>query len=189
MTVVAIREYDCIVFLHKDDISPSVELGCHVRSDHDLSMIRNLMCSDEAKHGASSSSAASSSSTEILTQCTVSTQKYGNSMAVYEWEENRTPPQPSGGVKRMSGRHCNRECVGKRGRVGVNLWEAFQYNSQSVFSLYSSQLNHFNSCEELFILLPLPSSRITGKYVRKSYSQQTVSLAGNRDERLAWLCP
>ncbi len=87
--------------MHKDDIIPSVKLGSHVRSDHDLSMIGNLMCSDEAKHGASSSSSssfASSSCTEFQLN-TVSTQKYGNSVAVYEWESNRTPPQPSGGVK------------------------------------------------------------------------------------------
>lgn len=123
-----IRAYDCIMILHQfsmreDDIIPSVELGSHVRSDHDLSMIGNLMCSDEPKHGSSSSSssAPSSSSAEISTQCTASTQKYGNSVAVYEWEESRTPPQQSGGVKRKSGRHSNRECVGTRGRVGVSL--------------------------------------------------------------------
>lgn len=145
---------------------PSVQLGSHARSDHDLSMIGNVMCLDGAKQGtSSSSSSASSSSADSLTQCTVSTQKYGNSVAVYEWEENRTPPQPSGGVKKKSGRHSNRECVGTRGRVGVHLWEAFQYNSQSVFYLCTFQLNHlYSSCtfKQLFIRFSLPSSCFIG---------------------------
>lgn len=73
-----------------------------------------------------------------------------------EWEETRTPPQPSGGVKRKSGRHSGRECVGRRGTVGVNLWEAFQHNC--LFS-YSNK--------RLFILPSVTSGRFIGKSVRK----------------------
>ena len=144
---VMIQQFSCIAqYTHLclsmivRNMIPSAELGSRVRSDHDLSITGNLMFLDGSKHGASSfSSSASSSSTDILTQCTMSTQEYGNSVALHEWE-NRTPPRQSGGVKKKSGRHSNRECVGTRGRVGGNLWEAFQHNSQSVFYLHFSQL-------------------------------------------------
>lgn len=66
-----------------------------------------------------------------------STRKYGDGVAAYEWEESRTPPQPSAGVKRRNRRHSNRECVGTGGRVGVKVWDDFQSHSQSVFPLYA----------------------------------------------------
>lgn len=49
---------------------------------------------------------------KITTLCTVSTQKYGNSMAAHEWGQNRTPPQLSGGVERKTGRQSDSQCVG-----------------------------------------------------------------------------
>lgn len=48
-----------------------------------------------------------------------STQEYGNNVALYEWKESGTPLQRSVGVKKESGRHSSRECVGAGGRVGV----------------------------------------------------------------------
>lgn len=131
-----------------ENMVPSAELGTHVKSDHDPSMIGNLMCLEEAKHGASSSSSSAysiSSAVFFFFFCSMhsqSTQDYGNNVALYEWEESRTPLQLSVGVKKKeSGRHSSRECVGTGGRVGVILWEAFQYNSQSVFYFYVSLLN------------------------------------------------
>lgn len=79
----------------------------------------------------------SSSCPKIPTLRTVSTQKYGNSVAAHEWGQNRTPPQLSGGVERKTGRQSDSQCVGTRGRVGVNLWDDFQH--RSLFCLYSDE--------------------------------------------------